>query len=205
MPSLRLLNEWPWGCAGDFTSLPGGSFEFTPLADNYWLTANSIEEAMRWYYKVKTWRVTYQIIDTLKNPISNEGEATFSFQSETDVVCARSGMKVIVDTGFWPSNPDTKSVVSVYLFAPQPATSQPNLLQQRHSVLKVGDSYRVFCSADATVSSGSGGFQLFRTGGVRKNIVDLYLSGRQMLNATDSFFGWQARIDISPQAEFTFL
>jgi hypothetical protein len=38
MPSLRLLNEWPWGCAGDFTSLPAGSFQFTPLADNSWLT-----------------------------------------------------------------------------------------------------------------------------------------------------------------------
>lgn len=205
MPSLRLLNEWPWGCAGDFTSLPGGSFQFTPLADNYWLTANSIEEAMRWYYKVKTWRVTYQIIDTLKNPISNEGEATFSLQSETDVVCGRNGIQVSVDTGFWPSSPSIKSVATIYLFAPQPATSQPNLLQQRHSVLKVNDSYRIFFAAIGSIVYPTDGLQMFHTGGVRKNVVDLYLGGRQMLSATGDFFGWQARIDISPQAEFTFL
>jgi hypothetical protein len=206
MPSLRLLNEWPWGCAGDFTSLPGGPSDVDER--DYWLTASSLSEAMRWYYKISSWEFSFQVIDTLKNPISFEATTIRSFNSETDVVCGRNGIKVTVDTGPWPGVTDGSISASAtfWLFGPQPP------LLQKHSVLLIEEEYRFLfrCKADIsfiTAAGNPGGFVFVNTstGGVRRNIIDLIFDGRQVLTATGSFFGEQALIKVTPKGQFSFL
>jgi hypothetical protein len=204
MPSLRLLNEWPWGCARGFSDLPPGNFEFSPAADNYWLGAQNLTQAMRWYYKAKSWEFTFQVTDLSGNPVSNAVSGTGGFASETDVVCGRSGLKIAVNTGPWLASANT-ATATLYLFTAQPTTSQQNFLLNEHSVLLAGSSYKVFCCIIATFASNTGGGTLAHTGLSSRSRLNLTFDGSQVLTATSTLAGIAATAEIRVASEFTFL
>lgn len=205
MPSLRLLQHWPWGCVLQKSQVPSGNFEFAPNSSCYWATTNLVQ-AMSWYYRVKTWRFAFFLKDPSENPISQEASETFSFSNELDVICAdRSGLKITATTPpFNIGGGPLTATGQCFIFTTPPNPSQPTNLLTEHSVVLDGGFYAVFFSVEILLESTTGGFVLYRSNFIRPNISDLEVDGTKYFEATTSFLGYKVDIKIEPEEFFTF-
>ena len=207
MPSLRLLQHWPWGCVLSKSEVPLGNFEFYPNSNHYWATTN-LTQAMSWYYRVKKWKFSFFIKDGLDIPVSSEAEGDFSFSSELDVVCSdRRAVEINASTtSFDLSGIPTIANGRCVIFSTATESIQPTNLLTQHSVVLDGGLYAVFCKVSISLQFPTDGLTMFQSAnsGVLSTTADLELGGEKYFEATSNFFGYRADVKIEPQEFFSF-
>lgn len=192
MPSLRLLNHWPWGCARTLTDLP----PVTGLANNYWLSSD-LADAMKWYYRVRRWefRVQFMIGDVLEGA---ELEGTYTHAGdETAVVCGRDGVDIFIIGTSYDVLGFYRGIARIQLFAPQLGAIRPGgpspepLLKNEHSVLQDGNTYKTFCRITAAIDSPTGGFTISDTQAAApaSQTLTVNFDGTVARTATATFLG----------------
>jgi len=207
--ALRLLNLWPWGCTTDFLQIPSqGTFWFQPANQNYWLESN-LGAAMKWYYKVKTWKLEANLLVNGQEVFEDPLTATGGFGSPKDVVCGRAGLNLLTPAAGIPNTASTFSA-GLYLFSDFP--NDPLIsanLEKRHSVVfnRFTNNFRTFCFVYVTFQGfGSGGAAAIRQTNILQHRFEfqLYFDNEEVLEAESSFVGYQYLIRISPSEFFDF-
>lgn len=213
MPALRLLTPWPWGCPTLSGQIPQGNFRFAPIniANNYWLKGD-LAKTMRWYYQVKTWRLTAQPFFQLSNTaVGARISAKASFASADAVVCGRGSMKILAQ-GTTPSGYDMSAELILFLPTGPDFQGNDNLLE-KHSVVKLTENdYRAFCYVSASYAMNPSGSTRWRFESNQPNFLsqtaNLLFDG-QLVKSRKTFhgleeFGVSWRIAVDPVEFFDF-